>query len=352
MSQNMDQTQPTALSDPRVGQQAPLPRGPAFDLPLPAGGYAWWYLDGVSDDGRSAVTAIAFVGSVFSPWYFRARQRGPASPLQFAAINLSIRTPQGPLWVMNERAITPADRQRQHLQLGPGTALTWHGDHLQLQFDEQTKPFFQRMPPRLRGSLRLTPLVSHGTTATLDAAGRHRWCCVAPHARFELHLSEPGLRFAGHGYHDANWGDEGLERGFAGWHWSRARLADATAVVYDTSDLSGQRRPIQRLFHCDGRTTELDPQPRVALPSGAWGVQRATCSDDGRAELQTTLEDSPFYVRSLVQGRWQGQRATAVHESLDLRRFSAPWVRFLLPWRSRRDVAPLPASPALALETR
>ena len=33
------------------------------------GGYAWWYIDAVSDDGRDAIAIIAFLGSVFSPYY-------------------------------------------------------------------------------------------------------------------------------------------------------------------------------------------------------------------------------------------------------------------------------------------
>ena len=41
--------------------------GPRFDAPVPPGGYAWWYVDALSDDGRHGLTVIAFVGSVFSP---------------------------------------------------------------------------------------------------------------------------------------------------------------------------------------------------------------------------------------------------------------------------------------------
>ena len=40
-----------------------------FDAPVPHGGYAWWYVDALSDDGRHGITIIAFIGSVFSPYY-------------------------------------------------------------------------------------------------------------------------------------------------------------------------------------------------------------------------------------------------------------------------------------------
>ena len=39
-----------------------------FDSPIPPGGYLWWYLDALSDDGRSGITVIALLGSVFSPY--------------------------------------------------------------------------------------------------------------------------------------------------------------------------------------------------------------------------------------------------------------------------------------------
>ena len=39
----------------------------AFDAPVQPGGYAWWYVDALSDDGCHGLTIIAFVGSVFRP---------------------------------------------------------------------------------------------------------------------------------------------------------------------------------------------------------------------------------------------------------------------------------------------
>lgn len=330
-----------------------LPSHPStqMDIALSNGGYAWWYVDAVSDDGSCALTAIVFAGSVFSPWYFRARQAGDPlpSPLAHAAINLSMRTPQGHLWVMNERAVAADHRRRDHYDLGGGTRLAWQDGRLVLDIDEATRPFFQRMPPRVKGRLTLTPLIRHDAMATLDAAGRHRWCAVAPHARMEVDLHEPRVKMAGHAYHDCNWGDEGLERGFAGWHWSRVALTAGTLVVYDTRSTEGSTRQLARLFGKDGSTCAIDGLQAAPLRTSGWRIGRATRSDDGHATVTHTLEDTPFYARSLVQGRWLGEPAVAVHESLDLGRFSAPWVRFLLPWRSRRQSLPLTDGAPLAL---
>ena len=43
---------------------------PRFDQAVAPGGYLWWYVDAISDDGQHALSIIAFVGSVFSPDVF------------------------------------------------------------------------------------------------------------------------------------------------------------------------------------------------------------------------------------------------------------------------------------------
>ena len=59
--------------------------GPDFSVALARDGYAWWYVDALSDDGAHGLTIIAFIGSVFSPYYAWARRRGPADPARFCA---------------------------------------------------------------------------------------------------------------------------------------------------------------------------------------------------------------------------------------------------------------------------
>ena len=54
----------------------------SFDQPVAPGGYAWWYVDALSDDGRHGLTIIAFVGSVFSPYYAWSGATRSAQPLR------------------------------------------------------------------------------------------------------------------------------------------------------------------------------------------------------------------------------------------------------------------------------
>jgi carotenoid 1,2-hydratase len=54
------------------------------------------------------------------------------------------------------------------------------------------------------------------------------------------------------------------------------------------------------------------------------------------ARIRRSLEDTPFYARSLLDCRILGHRVEAVHETLDARRFALWWVQNLLPWRMPR----------------
>jgi carotenoid 1,2-hydratase len=51
-------------------------------------------------------------------------------------------------------------------------------------------------------------------------------------------------------------------------------------------------------------------------------------------EVEQTLEDTPFYARSVL--RSSAASGAIMHESLDLDRFKSAWVRALLPFRMPR----------------
>jgi carotenoid 1,2-hydratase len=315
-----------------------------FDLAVAPGGYAWWYLDVVSDDGAYALTVIAFVGSVFSPRYARARRamaRGgsPADPERHCAINVALyRKPGRKLWTMTEQP--EFARTREALTIGR-SSLCWRGDHLEVSLDERETRFFGRRGGPLCGRIRLYPAALFGPPIELDRSGaRHRWYPVAPHARAEVEFDTPSLRFSGSGYHDVNTGDEGLEQGFAAWTWSRAKLdAERTAILYDVQPREGLADPRGWVFvPKENAMVELSPEtlgPASALPRTRWGVARAIRSEHGHTPtLIATLEDTPFYSRNLVAVRIDGCETTAVHESLSLDRFASRAVQFLLRFKT------------------
>ena len=104
-----------AVGTPRRHDDA---RGLRFQRPVVPGGYAWWYLDALSDDGRHGLTLIAFVGSVFSPYYAWARRRGPVDPSNHCAINVALYGVAGKRWAMTERDRPALQRSTERLAVG------------------------------------------------------------------------------------------------------------------------------------------------------------------------------------------------------------------------------------------
>jgi carotenoid 1,2-hydratase len=307
-------------------------RGPRFDQPVPHGGYAWWYIDALSDDKEYGLTLIAFVGSVFSPYYARARQSGGGDPLNHCALNVALYSKRGKRWALTERRRNAVHREADSLVIGP-SAVSWQNDALTIHIDERTFP----LPGRIEGVVRLYPSALPSHTVPLDADGRHRWSPLAPSARVEVAMRNPALHWSGAGYFDTNAGDEALEKAFARWHWSRASVPGGTMILYDVARRSGEDFTLA--LHCDsaGQISPMPLPPAASLPRSGWRIARATRCDAGQsASVLTTLEDTPFYVRSLISTQLNGQRICAMHESLSLDRFRAGWVRQLLPFRMPR----------------
>jgi len=297
------------------------------------GGYAWWYLDALSDDGREALAVIAFVGSVFSPYYAAARRRGDADPEDHCAVNVAVYGEHGKRWSMTERGRGTIRRTPDRFVVGP-SSIAWRAGTLTLRIDEIAVPW----PRRIRGEVRLRAGALFDHPVALDAAGHHHWRALAPCARVEVDLEAPARRWSGHGYLDMNSGDEPLEDGFDHWHWSRSALADgSTAVLYEVRRRAGDRVGFGLRFYPAGAVHALVPPAPAALPRTGWGIARGTCSDDTTgARVRRTLEDTPFYARSVLSSRLLGEEVTAVHESLSLDRFRTRWVQALLPFRMPR----------------
>jgi carotenoid 1,2-hydratase len=297
-----------------------------------SGAYLWWYVDALSDDGRHALTLIAFVGSVFSPYYRRAQVRGVATADDHCALNVVLYTPGRKRWTMTERGARHVSRERHNFRIGP-SHLRWTGQALVIDIDERATP----LPHRVRGRITVHPQGLSPFVAGLDDRAAHRWGPVAPCARVEVQMADPQLSWSGHGYVDSNEGDEPVDRGFTSWDWQRATLADgSTAVLYDTRQTDGRAdRVLAVRFGQDGRADRIDPPPRQALPPSGWRICRQARSDVSSPACRT-LEDTPFYARSLVQATVLGQPVAAMHETLDTRRLVSPVVQLMLPFRMPR----------------
>ena len=234
---------------------------------------------------------------------------------------------------MTERSRASVARAARHFVIGP-SRLEWDGACLTIHIDEVTAP----LPSRVRGTVRIHPQGLFNFSAPLDDGHRHHWGPIAPSARVEVALDKPANRWSGHAYLDSNEGSEPIDRPFTEWDWSRSSLGDgSTAVIDDLRQKAGADRVLALRFTPSGEVEPFAAPPRQALPRTLWRIGRTMRTDPGQPAVVTqTLEDTPFYVRSVLESGLLGEKVVSVHETLNLARLVSTTVRLMLPWRMPR----------------
>lgn len=289
----------------------------------------------MSDDGESSLVLIAMLGNVFSPRWARARRRDPAaSSLDFSTFNVAVRSGDQARWSLTERGRGAVSRSADHLAIG-GSEMRWQGEQLVVRVEERSAPWGSPV----RGTARLTPLAASDLVVDLDPCGMHSWSPRVPLARIEVDFEEPRVRFTGSGYLDLNRGAGPLEEAFGTWSWSRVSDAGRTAISYDVTMRDGTTRVCAFGMERGGALVATGADARIALPSTRFGLQRSGRWEAGPMRVVRTLEDGPFYARSVVATTLGGRRALGMHETVSLDRFRSPWVRFLVPFRMRVEAA-------------
>lgn len=265
---------------------------------------------------------------MFSPYYYWA---GRTNPLDHCSLNIALYGSPGARWTMTERRQRHIAVSSEAFQLGP-SQLRWNGDTLIIDVCEIAVP----LPRRVRGRITIRPEGFPCLAYALDSDRKHLWQPIAPRSRVEVDLESPDLRWSGHGYLDANHGAEPLEKGFHSWTWSRTHLTDRTVVFFDVNSRVGSSHALA--LACKADKVDIAEQlPVGSLPTTAWGIPRSVRADQHQpVAVSETLENAPFYARSLLRGSLFGEEADIVHESLMLDRMRTAWVRALLPFRMPR----------------
>jgi carotenoid 1,2-hydratase len=324
--------------------------------PIPPGGYAWWYFDAQSDDGQRALTAIFFIGSVFSPAYAARIRRGEnARPEEHVAVNLALyERGKQVAWVMSEygeSALKSAGADgpvigESHIERLPSGGLRVH-------IKERSAPFLvsmMKMGGRVEGTFDLEPLSGPLGPFQLSSAGgqTHHWRVPMPRSRVKVSFSRPGFQFEGTGYHDINRGGGRLEAAFSRWSWARFHAGERTLVLYAMRETSGTE---QALLVDSSRTDALPDDATLAVTATegpprkvGWGLELPSFVEIDRGgpilhhEPRELLEVAPFYARyTAILRQGDQQIATGLGEYLDLDRFRRRGVQFLLRFKTRHS---------------
>ena len=302
---------------------------PNFNIDVPAGGYAWWYVDGVSDDGTRAVSVIGFIGSVFSPWYAWS---GRGDPSNNCCINVATYG-KGGRFAMTDRGNSALRQSGDCLQVGP-SSMRWDNGELIIDINEVSSlPLISRM----RGQIRLQPSGVTSIEMPLTPDGAHVWRPFAPSARISVELEAKGWQFDGNGYFDSNFGTRSLEEDFSTWTWARYPTTNGATCFYDANRRDGTVLDAAINFDEDGTARAVSGPPKTSFKRTLWALKRDTRADAGTTPKQVkAMLDAPFYSRSVVQTTNDGERVEGVHEALDLNRYSSKLIKPMLAVRVPR----------------
>ncbi len=283
----------------------------------------------MSEDRCRAITVIAFIGSVFSPYY---RWSGRRDATNHICINVATYGPGG-RFAMTERGREALIQETHKLVIGP-SSLRWTGNELHIHIDERgAPPIFGK----LRGRVTVIPTAITPYEAALTRDDRHIWRPFAPVADIRVELDADQWTWQGHGYFDANFGLRPLESDFDSWTWGRFPTTDGATVFYDAA-LSNQTSLNAAIaFSPDGTASEAGGFPFTDLKRSRWALRRETRADpNGSAREIMSMLDAPFYSRSLVQTRLNGVETVGVHETLSLVRFRSAFLMPMLACRIPR----------------
>lgn len=307
-------------------------KAPNFNIDVPPNGYAWWYVDGVDPVSGRAISIIAFIGSVFSPWY---KWSGRKEPQNNVCINVATYGPKG-RFTMTDRGRAALQQTQHSLTIGP-SSLTWDdaAQQLIIRVNEiSSLPLISR----LSGTITLTPKAITNVELPLTNEGTHVWRPFAPTADIDVDLNMPGWTWSGHGYFDANFGTRALEQDFNYWTWGRFPVSGGSKCFYDLELRNGSKHQHALSFDTLGQAETIQSPPRATkFARSLWAVARSTrCDALAKPKQVKNLLDAPFYNRSVVKTTLAGEESIGVFEALDLHRFRNPAILAMLAVRVPR----------------
>jgi carotenoid 1,2-hydratase len=279
---------------------------------------------------------------VFSPDYAQRMRRGePVRAEEHVAVNLALYERGRQIcWVMSEYGAPALSAQPSELRVHR-SRIAAAGDRLRVEVDDRTAPFFASLAgvgSAVRGCFEVEPLEAPLPEVKLAAADghTHAWRVPAPRARFRVTMERPAFRFEGTGYHDINRGDGRLEHAFSRWSWARFHAPDRTLILYSTVERTGSRRA---LVVDGGQAHTLDAADGAPHRAG-WGLAMPewfSLGESFHCEPRRLIEVAPFYSRYLGVLTESGRPiADGMGEYLDLDRFRARGIQFLLRFKTRR----------------
>ena len=234
---------------------------------------------------------------------------------------------------MTDRGVQALRQTASRFEVGP-SMMRWENNELIIDIDEVSSP---PLISRMRGQIRVTPSAITDVELPLTPDDTHVWRPFAPSSRISVDIDRPGWQWEGEGYFDANFGTRALEDDFTYWTWGRFPTGTGATCFYDATRRDGSTLAAGFSFNADGAARPIELPQKTRFRRSLWAVKRETRAEEGfRPRQVLNMLDAPFYSRSAVRTKLDGEETTGVHEALDLRRFRSPLLKPILAVRVPR----------------
>lgn len=309
------------------------------------GGYEWWYFDAEEAATDTQVVAIFMQGFIFHPGYLRAfgkylrrpTRTSPPMPGDYPSVYLCVyRGGRVAHQFFTEFRADQFAAQRDDVDvaIGPNRLRREGGDYV-LSLSGTPWTLTSRGPRThvdrsLSAELRFTPTIDHPPIErpflSREMTGAvHNWTIAAPRCavRGMIRVDADTIPFAGHGYHDHNYGTVPIGDGIRRWTWGRAMFDGGRVMTFHHAEpRDAGRSPETHLVQVDARGVAEHPSREVMLgPSLTCKpamMLRYPASIDFGGALRLTeprvVDPTPFYLRLQYEAESFGERSTAFCE--------------------------------------
>ncbi|MFZ9070566.1 MAG: hypothetical protein ACO2Z7_04790 [Burkholderiaceae bacterium] len=107
-------------------------------------------------------------------------------------------------------------------------------------------------------------------------------------------------------------------------------------MIYDVRLRDGSDYLLAKRYQPDGQILEVEAPDRRNIGKTGWRINRQLRHAGPSPTRIQTLEDTPFYARSMVSLHAQHGLSHLMHETLQVDRLISPAVQWMLPWRMPR----------------
>lgn len=336
-----------ALSDPREDLSRDLLEAP--------GGFAWWYIDLLDDNGDGFVIIWSF-GLPFLPGYLGAARAGrPVTAGCRPSLNVALYKRGRPeFYLLQEYDADQVEWRPGFWRFGQ-TTIEASDRGSSRKLDMHLDCSVPRSNERLCGTIHLSGSIpGWAEPVRIDREASHTWCPMTGpawcQATFQVGSMAPWM-VAGWAYHDRNGGHRPLDRlGIDRWTWGRVVGEDKTQIYYVLWPQDSKASTVAWGLDvtADGRVKlydhlQADLHDETSATFGMPYHRRVVLrQDDGTSWLTSwsehLLDDGPFYLRNHI--RVEGSEARGIGEWVDPDRIDQTWQRPFVRMRVHRMQGP------------